>query len=107
MDVSRTDNEELRKANEELRRDLKRLGERTIGEQSPPIPVRTRPMQFSQTIMDVVIPTNFMTPRITFTYTENLEAHITAFHTQMMIFEGTNAMHCKLFMGTFEGTTLE
>lgn len=83
------------------------MGERTIGEQSLPIPVRARPMQFSQTIMDVVIPTNFITPIITFTYTENLETHITAFHTQMMIFEGTDTMHCKLFMGTFEGTTLE
>jgi len=64
-------------------------------------------MTFSQAIMDVVIPTNFMTPRITFTGTEDSEAHITTFHTQMMIAGGTDAMHCKLFMGTFVGTTMD
>jgi len=64
-------------------------------------------MPFSQAIMNVVIPTNFMTPKITFTGTEDLEAHITTFHTQMMISGGTDAMHCKLFMGTFVGRTLD
>jgi len=64
-------------------------------------------MPFSQAIMDVVISTNFMTPRITFTGTEDPETHITTFHTQMMISGGTDAMHCKLFMGTFAGTTLD
>jgi len=57
--------------------------------------------------MNVVIPTNFMTPKITFTGIEDPEAHITAFHTQMMISDGTNAMHYKLFMGTFSSTTLD
>jgi len=107
LDASHASNEELREANEELRRDLQCMGECTTGEQSPPIPVRARPMPFSQAIMNVVIPTNFMTPKITFTSTEDPEAHITAFHTQMMISGGTDAMHCKLFMGTFSGTTLD
>jgi len=48
-----------------------------------------------------------MNPKMTFTGTEDFEAHITAFHTQMMILGGTNAMDCKLFMGTFSGTTLD
>jgi len=48
-----------------------------------------------------------MTPKITFTGIEDLEAHFTAFHTQMMISGGTDAMHCKLFMGTFSGTALD
>jgi len=48
-----------------------------------------------------------MTPRITFTGIEDPEAHITAFHTQMMISGGTFAMHCKLFIVTFAGTTLD
>ena len=64
-------------------------------------------MPFSQAIMNVVIPTNFMTPKITFTGTEDPEAHITTFHTHMMISGGTNAMHCKLFMITFLGITLD
>jgi len=103
FDASQTDNKELRMANEELQR----MGERTTGEQSPPIPVRARPMPFSQAIMNVVIPTNFMTPKITFTGIEDPKALITAFHTQMMISGGTDVMHCKLFMGTFSGTTLD
>lgn len=107
LDALRTSNEELCRVNEELRRDLQRLGEHVAGEQSPPIPVKARPMPFSQAIMNVMIPMNFMTPRITFTSTEDQEAHITAFHTQMLISGGTNAMHCKLFMGTFVGTTLD
>jgi len=64
-------------------------------------------MSFSQAIMNVMIPTNFMTPKITFTGTEDPEAHLTVFHTQMMISGGTNPMHCKLFMGMFAGTTLD
>jgi len=64
-------------------------------------------MPFSQAIMNAVIPTNFMTPKITFTGTEDPEARITAFHTQIMIIGGTNAMHCKLFMGTFSSTALD
>jgi len=64
-------------------------------------------MPFSEAITNVVIPTNFMTSRITFTGTEDPEAHITALHTQMMISGGTDAMHCKLFMGTFAGTPLD
>ena len=107
LDVSLRDNEELRQVNEELRRDMQRMGERAVGEQSPPIPVRARPIPFSQAIMNVVIPTNFMTPKITYTGIEDLEAHITTFRTQMMILGRTDVMHCKLFMGTFSGTTLD
>jgi len=57
--------------------------------------------------MDTVIPTSFMVPKITFTGVGDPEVHITAFHIQMMISGGTDAMHCKLFMGTFLGTTLD
>jgi len=38
--ASRANNEELCKTNEELRRDLQRMGERTTDEQTTPIPVR-------------------------------------------------------------------
>lgn len=49
LDASRTDNEELC-------RDLQCMGERALGEHNPPIPVRDRPMPFSQAIMNVVYP---------------------------------------------------
>ena len=42
LDASRTSNEEICRANEELRRDLQRLGEYTVEERSPPIPSRAR-----------------------------------------------------------------
>ena len=48
-----------------------------------------------------------MTQKITFTGITDPEAHITTFHTWMMISGGTDAIHCKLFMGTFSGTTLD
>jgi len=71
------------------------------------MPVRARPMLFSQVIMDTVIPTTFMGPKVTFTGVEDPEAHITTFHTQMMLLRGSDAMHCKLFMSTLSGTALD
>jgi len=57
--------------------------------------------------MEVVVPTNFVTPKITFTGIEDPKAHLTAvFHAQMMILGGTNAIYCKLLMGMFTGTAL-
>jgi len=89
MDASRVTNDELRKTNEELRRDLQRLGERSMGEQIQPAQARTYPMPFSQAIMEVVVPTKFVTPKITFTCIEDPVAHLTTFHAQMMISGGT------------------
>jgi len=78
-----------------------------MGERNPMIQERARPMPFSQAIMDVVVSTSFMTSKIVFTCTEDPEAHLTTFNAQMMISGGTDVMHCKLFMGTFIGTTLQ
>ena len=47
-----------------------------------------------------------MGTKVTFTGVENLEAHITVFHTQMMLSGGSDVVHCKLFMSTLSGTTL-
>jgi len=57
--------------------------------------------------MNVVILASFITPKIVFTGAEDLEAHLTTFNAQMMILGGTNVMHCKMFMGTLTGTTLQ
>jgi len=105
--ASQASNEELRKTNEELCRSLQHVGERTMDERAPPTPVRARPMLFSHAIMDTVIPATFMGPKVTFTGVEDLEAHITAFHTQMMLSRGSDPMHYKLFMSTLSGTTLD
>jgi len=107
LDVSRASNGELRKANEELRRDLQRLGKRSMGDEARQLKKGLAFMPFSQAIMDAVITTNFMTPKIVFIGTKDPEAHLTAFDAQMMISGGIDAMQCKLFMGTFIGTSLQ
>ena len=70
-------------------------------------PPREFPMPFSQAIMDVVIPATFVGPKVTFTGMEDPEAHLKAFHTQMMLVGGSDAVRCKLFMTTLVGTTMD
>jgi len=38
---------------------------------------------------------------------EDPEAHLTAFHTQMMLTGGSDAVHCMLLMSTLAGAVLE
>jgi len=91
MVASQARYEELHRTNEELRRDLRNLAwEREVEEQEPATPPRDFPMPFSQAIMVVVIPATFVRPKATFTGIEDPEAHLTAFHTQMMLVGGSN-----------------
>jgi len=103
--ASRADNEELRRANEELRWDLQQVGERAVDERAPPVPLRAHPMSFSQAIMDIALPTTSLGPKVTFTGAEDPEAHLTVFHTQMMLTGGSDA--CKLLMSTLADAELE
>ena len=98
--ASQADNEELRRTNEELRRDLQQAAERAVDERAPPIPLRARPMSFSQVTMDTALPTMSLGPKVTFTGVEDPEAHLTAFHTQMMLTGGSDVVYCKLLMST-------
>jgi len=107
IDAPWESNEELRKANEELRKDLLQLGECSKGERGPTIQPEARPRPFSLAIMDAVIPASFITPKIVFTGAEDPEAHLTTFNAQMMISGGTNVVHCKMFMGMYTGTMLQ
>jgi len=50
--------------------------------------------------MDVVIPANFITPKIVFTGVKDPETYLTTFNAQMIFSRRTNVMHCKMFMGT-------
>jgi len=56
--------------------------------------------------MDAIIPVNYITPKIIFMGVDDPETHLVAFNAQMIISKGTNAIHCKMFIGTFTGTTL-
>jgi len=57
--------------------------------------------------MDAVIPSMFVGPKATFTGVEDPEAHLTAFHTQMMLVGGSDAVRCKVFMSTLVGMTMD
>jgi len=56
--------------------------------------------------MEAVIPHTFVGPKVTFTGMEDPEAHLTAFHTQMMLVGGSDAVRCKLFMSTLTGMAM-
>jgi len=105
--TSRADNAELRRANEELRRDLQQVGERAADERATPVPLSARPMSFSRAIMNVTLPTTSLGPKVSFTGVEDPEAHLTVFHTQMMLTEGSDAGYCKMLMSTLTSAALE
>ena len=105
--ASQARNEELHRTNEELRRNLQQAGERVVDERALPTPPKAFPMPFSQAIMDGVILATFVGPKTAFTSVVYPEAHLTAFHTQMMLSGGSDAVHCTLFMSTLTGTALD
>ena len=106
--ASQARNEELNRVNEELRKALQEREERAVGDRSaPPSPPRSFPMPFSQEVMDSVVPANTVAVKASFTGVEDPEAHLTAFHTQMMLSGGSDAVCCKVFMSTLSGTALD
>jgi len=108
LTASQATREELCRSNEELRRDLQNpAGKREEEDQETATPPREFSMSFSQEIMDAVIPATLVGPKVTFTGSEDPEAHLTAFYTQMMLVGGSNAVRCKLFMSTLVGTTMD
>ena len=88
-------NNELHRANEELRR-----GWRDIDEPETATLPREFSTPFSQAILETEIPNTFTGPKVTFTGMKDPEAHLTAFHAQMMLVGGSDAVRCKLFMST-------
>ena len=58
--------------------------------------------------MDSVVPANTVAMKASFTGVEDPKAHLTAFHTQMMLSGGrSDAIYCKVFMSTLSGTALD
>ena len=60
-----------------------------------------------QEILDAPIPNTFAGPKAIFTGMEDPEAHLTAFHTQMVLVGGSDAARCKLFMSTLTGMAMD
>ena len=82
---SRARNEELHRVNEELRRDLNyNQGQLEQDETERLTPPREFSTPFSPEILDAAIPNTFAGPKVIFTGMEDPEAHLTAFHTQMV-----------------------
>jgi len=102
-------NEELNRVNEELRMTLQAQKERVAeeGVAPPPSPPRIFPMPFSSEIMGAVVPPALVGVKASFTGVEDSEAHLTVFHTQMMLSGGSDVVYCKLFMSTLSGIALE
>jgi len=57
--------------------------------------------------MDALVSPHYIMPKIVFTGVEDPENHLSVFNAQMIIYGGKDAIHCKIFMGTFIGTTLQ
>ena len=106
--ASQARNEELNIVNEELRKAFLEQKERVDANRvAPSSPPRIFPMPFSQEIMDTAVLANTLAVKASFTGVEDPEAHLTAFHTQMMLSGGSDAVYCKVFMSTLSGTALE
>jgi len=100
--ASQARNDELHRANEELRR-----GWRDVDEPETASPPREFTTPFSQAILETTIPNTFTGPKVTFTGMEFPEAHLSAFHTQMMLVGGSDAVRCKLFMSMLTGMAMD
>jgi len=99
--ASQARNEELSKVTEELRQALhEQRGRATVEEVAPSSPPRVFPMPFAQAITDTTIPVRVVPVKASFTSVEDPEAHLTAFHTQMMLSGGSDVVYCKMFMST-------
>ena len=108
LEASHARNEELRLVNEELRQGLRNNpGQREPDEMEHLTPPREFTTPFSHEILDAAIPNTFAGPKAIFTGMEDPEAHLTAFHTQMVLVGGSGAARCKLFMSTLTGMTMD
>jgi len=84
-----------------------RRGWRGGDEPEAACPPREFTTPFSQAILETTIPSMFTGPKVTFTGVEDPEAHLTAFHTQMLLVGGSDAARCKLFMSTLTGMAMD
>jgi len=106
--ASQARNEELCRMNEKVHRGWRNhTGLRDGDELEGSTPPREFSMPISQPILETVIPNTFVGPKVTFTEMEDPEAHLTAFHTQMMLVGGSDAVKCKLFMSTLTGMAMD
>jgi len=107
IEASRAANEELRKTNKDLCKNLQQHDRHSTRERGLNLPLRDCSNSFSQAIMDELVPPHNITPKIVFIGVEDPENHLTTFNAQMIVSGGTDVIQCKMFMSTFIGTTLQ
>ena len=99
LDASHVRNDKLRLRNNQGQRENEEVEHLT--------PPREFSTPFSQEILDAAIPNTFAGPKAIFTGMEDPEAHLTAFHTQMVLVGGSDTARCKLFMSTLTGMAMD
>jgi len=99
--ASQARNEELNKVIEELRQALQeQRGRPVVEEVTSSSPPGVFHMLFAQAITDTPIPASAVPVKASFTGVEDPEAHLTTFHTQMMLSGGSDGVYCKMFVST-------
>ena len=95
--ASQSKNDKLNRVNEELRRTLQAQRGHIVDERvsRQPLPPKAFPMPFSPEIMGTMVPPNLVGVKASFKGVEDPEAHLTAFHTQMMLSGGSDAVYCN------------
>jgi len=95
LEESLCQQEQLRKSNEELRTWMRDRG-------------HFQDRGLTNRIMDELIPPHFIILKIPPFFGEgDPEAHLKAFRAQMLISGGSDAIRCKMFVGTLTGTALK
>jgi len=51
--------------------------------------------------MNAALPTTSLGPKVSFTGVEDPKAHLTTFHTQMMLTGGSDVVYCKMLMAHY------
>jgi len=69
--------------------------------------IQTRLREIAQSLSHEPVPAHYVAPKITFTGVEDPESHLTMFKVQIIISGGSDAVRCKMFMGTFTGTAIQ
>jgi len=109
LEESMRQQEQLQKSNDELRtwmrdrshfRDTNLPGRGTVEQED------NHPL--ARAIVEETIPPHFIIPKMTpFTGEGDPEAHLKAFRAQMLISGGSDAVRCKMFVGTLSSTALK
>ncbi|XP_027920620.1 uncharacterized protein LOC114178750 [Vigna unguiculata] len=109
LEESMRQQEQLQKSNDELRtwmRDRSHFRDTNLPGRVTDEQDENHPL--ARAIVEEIIPPHFIIPKmIPFTGEGDPEAHLKAFRAQMLISGGSDAVRCKMFVGTLSNTALK